>query len=112
MSIKWLVRKDDFAKIKSSMPQALHRALFEEANDIMADSRSNYVPVVSGRLRDSGKVVPVDDGVELVYDTPYAKKVHEAPPEVGQGKNKYLEKPVLKAARGFQSRVRRRMKGY
>lgn len=46
----------------------------EIAEDILAESQ-RLVPVDSGRLKRSGKVVETDDGFEVVYDAPYAAYV-------------------------------------
>ena len=79
----------------------------------MTDSKTNYVPVDTGNLRNSGTVLPpVMKGktieVTLGYGgsaTPYAVVVHEYPPTVGQGKNKYLSKPLNKAEKGMATRL-------
>lgn len=81
------------------------------AEEVMTDSKLNYVPVVDGYLRLSGKVHRakiVADQVTVVLgyggstsvgkNVTYALKVHEYPPHVGQGKNKYLTKPLYAAA--------------
>lgn len=63
------------------IPQALRA----EAENVMTDSKKNYVPVDKGALRSSGKVGKVDRSgnnfkVELSYGgiaAPYALAIHE-----------------------------------
>lgn len=88
----------------------VNQATDEVAEEIMQDSRENYCPVVSGRLKASGKVVREASSsmryqVRLVYDAPYAEVVHERPKSYGQGKNKYLEQPFLKAKPDLAARI-------
>lgn len=108
---------------------ALAIALYEEATAIMDDSKTNYVPVDQGTLRDSGHVQePKLEGttltVELGYGdtaTPYALAVHENPRSgktegispsgrkykhwAAVGEYKYLEKPFKNAAKGLSRRI-------
>jgi len=104
--------------IKNDIPNLIGAVLSDTADavtmvaeEIMTDSKLNYVPVVNGYLRLSGKVQKarvVGDRVvvKLGYggstsvgvNVTYALKVHEYPPHVGQGKNKYLTKPLYAAA--------------
>lgn len=91
-------------------------ALFAEGNRIMEDSKQ-VVPVDTGTLRNSGTVMPpqVSGGgvsVELGYGglaRDYALVIHEAPREWNWSKPgtgpKYLERPVLAAARGLPRRL-------
>lgn len=77
--------------------------LYIEGEKIMTDSKRNYVPVVTGNLMGSGTVLAPEISasgvtVKLTYDmgvANYAYLVHERPATIGQGKNKYLEKPFL-----------------
>ena len=77
-------------------------AMYMVAEEIMTDAKQNYVPVVSGNLRRSGFVNPFQVQAQRVTVTlgfggaakSYALAVHEAPDYKGQGKNKYLSKPV------------------
>ena len=111
---------DDFKAQGDSQVRRLGAALYAEGNEIMADAKGRYVPVESGKLRASGRVRQTNPGgkpeVELTFGEPgsgaekYARVVHERPASVGQGKNKYLEKPMLAAMRGFSQRIARRMK--
>ena len=69
--------------LKNVLNGEIASALYASAEEIMTDSKNNYVPVDTGDLRRSG------------YGMPYAKVVHDRPPEIGQGKVKYLEIPFL-----------------
>lgn len=103
--------------------------LYREAEEIMARSKSQYVPVDTGTLRSSGTVLPpvVEGGkVSVTFGyggaaAPYALRVHENPrsgktegvspsgakysswAKVGQWK--YLEVPVNEARRGMDVRI-------
>lgn len=115
MSFSLHIKTDRFAAVTASAKHNLPLAVFMEGTEIMADSKENYVPVLTGNLRNTGHVdQPAPSGggqftVVLSYDAPYAGIVHEAPPGWGQGRRKYLETPVMAASRGFQSRVASRM---
>lgn len=114
------------------------RALFEEAESIMGDSKENYVPVDLAVLKNSGHVqLPkvTNDGIDVSMGyggaaKDYALAVHEhlsehSPPswkaaeKSGNGVHfspaghgpKYLERPLLKAARGLARRLAERIKG-
>lgn len=102
--------------------QAIERsaaqALYIEGNDIMTDSKANFVPVDIGTLRGSGFVEnPVIDSgrivVEIGYGGPaesYALEQHERIDyhhKVGQAK--YLETPMNQAAKGLDDRLAARI---
>jgi len=83
---------------KMKNPRAREAALYEEAEEIMAEAKA-LTPVDTGALRASGFVSPPSGGsVELGFGgpaTPYAIIVHEdlsAFHPVGQAK--YLEQPL------------------
>lgn len=99
--------EQDFAGIEQTIMHAAASAITMIAEEVMTDSKMNYVPVVNGYLRMSGTVgKPEIRGtkvkIELGYGGPtaigknvtYALKVHEAPDHHGQGKNKYLTRPL------------------
>ena len=103
----------------SRVGHAVGAALYQEAETIMADSKTNYVPVDVGTLHNSGHVqMPEISGskasVLLGFGgaaSDYALAVHEnltARHTVGQAK--YLEKPMLAAARGMTDRLGRRIR--
>lgn len=111
----------------SGLQQDAARALFRRGEAIMTDSKDNYVPTDLGALKGSGHVElpeigPNEITVTLGYGgsaSDYALAVHEhlsehSPPswrvaeregrpvQFTTGGPKYLEKPVLEAARTFQ----------
>lgn len=112
-----------FTKLGNDAPAAAGEALYKFGAYVMHDSRQNYVPVDTGRLRGSGHVEqPVRRGtaVSVVFGyggaaAPYALAVHENPrsgktrgispsgypyrhwARVGQWK--YLEIPLQRHAR-------------
>lgn len=73
----------------------LSKIIYDVAREVMLESKLNYVPVLTGRLRASGLVgIPNYGGgkdifVDLSYNTPYAWFIHEH----HKSKSKYLEKP-------------------
>ncbi len=87
---------------RNAMISDLAAGLKTCAEVVMTDSKDNYVPVVSGALYNSGFVEPPEFGRQKVLvrigfgggTTAYALRVHEAPVSWGQGKNKYLTKPL------------------
>jgi len=112
------IKSDKFRYVQGALVSDLADALYLEAELIMTDSKTNFVPVDSGVLRNSGTVQKptiTKQGVTVVlgYGGPsaeYAVIVHEYPSNVGQGKNKYLSRPLNKAERGLISRVAASMK--
>lgn len=90
-------------KLKRGFQQAVEFALLKVANRLLADSRI-YVPVLTGALKDSGKVelIPtLSDAVSYVqvtYNMDYAEKQHNVEyrhPSLGfYGAAKYLSKPL------------------
>lgn len=100
--------------------KAAEKALYQEGEEIMADSKAHYVPVDTGSLRASGHVErPTTRGtmvqVELAYGGPaadYALFVHE---RLGVhhpvGGPKYLERPMLAAEKTFSQRLAKRIEG-
>jgi hypothetical protein len=102
----------------------LESGLVQIAEEIMTDSKTNYVPVDTGNLRNSGFVEPVrltpnTVRIRLGFGNAaanYALAVHEAPSGYGQGKNKYLTKamnakvPVIASRLAYfmRTRIKRR----
>jgi hypothetical protein len=96
------------ADATTDMRGRLAAALFEEGEEIMARSKSEFVPVETGVLRASGYVeAPVIEGEDISVTlgfggaaSAYALKQHEDTtlhhPNGGQAK--YLEQPLLEAA--------------
>lgn len=82
-------------------------SLYRQGESIMTRSKTEFVPVKSGRLKNSGRVdlpFKLPDGwqVDMVYggpDAPYAATVHETPGRVHpNGQWKYLEQPMREAS--------------
>lgn len=96
-------------------------ALHTEAETIMSESKSRYVPVDTGVLRASGIVLqPASDreGVEVRMGyggaaEDYALIQHERLDyKHSVGGPKYLERPLLEAAKGMTERLARAFKGW
>jgi hypothetical protein len=96
-------------KAVSNFPEAaeatisdLKMALNASGEMVMTISKRDFVPVQTGLLQGSGFVEEAEQRGDLVVTTlgyggaarDYAVAVHEAPPTWGQGKNKYLSKPL------------------
>ena len=102
----------DFKAAEGMVMSDLSQALRMVAEDILTVSKNEYVPVDTGILKGSGttkepQITPDGISVEIGYGgaaAPYALRVHEAPDVIesgprkgevwGQGKNKYLTKPL------------------
>jgi len=110
--------KELIRKLKALGPKALSVAatsLYQSAEEIMTDSKENYVPVLTGALRSSGKVLPpamegnqvtvvLGYGDEAVN---YAVHVHENPDAyhpVGQWK--YLSVPAERAIKSIREALK------
>lgn len=96
--------------IASDTPETLAAAMFQKEEEVMADSKENYVPVDQAVLQGSGIAHrPEIKGktIEgfLTYGGPakdYALEQHEnLSYQHRQGGSKYLERPVLKHASTF-----------
>jgi hypothetical protein len=100
----------NFAGFQNAIMEDAAAAAYMVAEEVMTDSKMNYVPVVNGFLRMSGqvgkpKIEQHRITIQLGYGGPttvgvnvtYALKVHEAPDHHGQQKNKYLVKPLYAA---------------
>lgn len=114
--------EDRIKSLGQQTPETVATALYEEANVVMADSVTNYVPFDTGVLAGSGKVnLPEHSGggISVTFGfggpaAPYAIAVHENPrsgktggvspqgkPYVHfarRGEWKYLETPLKKHA--------------
>ena len=103
----------DFDMVQGAVISDVTQALRMVAEEVMTESRRNYVPVGdTGHLKRSAQVhepvVTADViSIELGYgdaSSEYAAAVHEAPDTKsdgtmwGQGKNKYLTKPLYAMA--------------
>lgn len=112
----------DFSSMEGSLqgliqaaPPALGAALFVEAEDIMGESKENFVPVDFGTLRSSGHVQPpVVDGtvveVAMGYGgaaAKYAAAVHENPRAGKTGGRAPVGKAIQVNSRGTYSPPRK-----
>lgn len=87
---------DDFIKkTVSNMGDDISKIVYDVSREVMLESKLNYVPVLTGRLRASGRVgIPQYGGgkeifADMSYNTPYAWFVHQ----YHKSKSKYLEIP-------------------
>lgn len=83
-------------KFTRGLGDELSKIAYDVAREVMTESKLEFVPVLTGRLRASGRVeipqINNADGtvsVDLSYNTPYAWVQHETNPR----KPKYLERP-------------------
>ncbi len=113
LTITKTIKSNGFKQISGAIVEDCAAALYLQAEQIMTDSKQNYVPVVTGALKGSGTVLkPVVVGniitVVLGYGgaaDKYAVIVHEYPASYGQHKNKYLQKPLNKAAKSLPTQL-------
>lgn len=129
MSVFKVVKiRNNFAKVTGATIQDVADSLYVEAESIMTASKTLYVPVVTGALKNSGTVLKptfTGDKVEVVLgygmgtkigtdstggDVTYAALVHEYPKSYGQGRNKYLTTPVAVATKNMASRIAQDLK--
>lgn len=127
-------------KLSKLMRSQIETALVEEAEAIAQRSKDEFVPVDSGKLRDSIQVISsleqgrsekgqftesADISVTISAggpDVPHAVAVHETPsdhdPPTWEGKEikftrggpKYLERPLLEAENGLIERIAAKVK--
>lgn len=111
--VKTVKVKNDISKITNATIKDLQAALYLEAELVMTTAKRDYVPVVTGNLRNSGTVsLPEVKGdtvqVKIGFggaSAPYAAVVHEYPKGYGQGKNKYLSQPLNISAKNMTQRI-------
>lgn len=118
------------ASLMAKAPQAIAGALYQQANEIIADSVTNYVPFDTGTLAGSAKVqMPVVSPSEISVTfgfggnaAPYAIAVHENPRSgktggkspsgkpyphwARRGEWKYLESPLKLRAPNVANELR------
>jgi len=109
-----------FREIEDKYERGVSQALFLEANRIMGESKA-IVPVDTGTLKKSGTVFPPDTKGTTVEVTmgyggaasAYAVIQHERLDfhHPGQGQAKYLEQPVMDAAKGLGGRIAAKLRG-
>lgn len=93
---------NNFTAVQNATTAQLATALYAVAEEIMTDTKANYVPVITGNLRNSGfvqkpTIVGTRVSVNLGFGGPsavYALRVHEYPKGYGQGKSKYLTNAI------------------
>ena len=120
--------RNDFAKVAGVTVQDVADVLRMEAEGIMTASKTLYVPVKTGALKNSGTVLKptfTDNKIEVVLgygmgttvgtdssgaEVTYAALVHEYPKSYGQGRNKYLTTPVAVATKNMASRIAKDLK--
>ena len=66
----------DRAKVRERVLAGMRRGCRAGMETVLERAREK-VPVDTGRLRDSGEVREENDRVLVVFDTPYAERVHE-----------------------------------
>ena len=94
----------ELARIQEAFTKAGKEAVKQWGDAVMEDSKNNYVPVLSGQLRDTGIVTETKDTeetyeIQLSYSTPYAAKQHEdLSLHHDNGQGKYLSAPLNAAA--------------
>ena len=112
-------QQQNFKGVQRATTLDLASALFMVGEEVMTESKRYYVPVKDGYLRDSGTTQApqvMGNRVKVVLgfggaSAPYALKVHEAPNSWGQGKNKYLSKPLNRMRSSIPSRLAHHMRG-
>lgn len=110
----------ELARLAERAKPIAGQALYVEAEAIMAESKQR-APVDTGALRSSGHVLPPDidkDGVEVKLGyggaaEAYAIVQHERLDyHHTVGEAKFLERPLLDAARGMAQRLARAFQGW
>jgi hypothetical protein len=101
----------DVKKVKAQALAAFGLANLELAEELLERAKAE-VPVLTGQLRDSGHIRPGPDidgtgTYEVVFDTPYALKQHEAQhfEHPKGGKAKYLEDPLKEMLPRFEAEL-------
>ena len=88
--------RDELKQMKAQYPGWTRIGTRRAAEKLLEWSKL-LVPVDTGRLRRSGKVVRSGNQINVIYDTPYAARQHEDltlnHPNGGQAK--FLEQPLL-----------------
>lgn len=119
--------KRNIEKIGVDIKLRINPAIRYEAENVMARSKREFVPIDDGTLRDSGYVSTVKDvngehRVEFGFSARHAVAVHETPsqhdPPTWRGKRiqfrvggrKYLEKPLMEAAGKMGEKLAKKLK--
>ena len=68
---------DDFADL-------LFEEVMENAKEVAEEYLNDCdVPVITGKLKDSGRIEKISNGYEVIWDAEYAEYVHENPNSKG-----------------------------
>jgi hypothetical protein len=111
----WDAMKRDIHSVAEDFPKAAHTAVAAEAQQLLTEAQRR-VPVRTGALRDSGHIEieePQSSPVHkarIVFDMPYALKVHEdLEAHHDNGQAKYLESVLREAAPNEAQRLATRL---
>lgn len=105
----WKQIQEKLQRTPAQMEKSYFRNARAEA-EILRTESMREVPVLTGRLRNSARVVVETRKIIVEYATPYAFWVHEMPrPPSSNGKWKFLEDPFNRWAVGFSDRIEARM---
>jgi len=99
--------------IALALEERLKAATLEHAKETMALSQNKYVPVLTGKLKESGSVSAHDEVIEykavLSYSIHYAIWVHEQPKPHSNPASaswKYLQIPLTELAPQFIEKLK------
>ena len=87
-----------FDELEAKMAEAAQAAVEHAAEEVLRKS-NEAVPVLTGDLRNSGKVTVEGNTAAVSYDTPYAAAQHET----NRTNKKFLETSTDSAAADFGS---------
>lgn len=74
-------KRSDISLFSKEFPKALEAECIDKAISITKRGSADYVPFDTGELRDSAR----QEGTDLVYDTPYARRLYYHPEYNFQG---------------------------
>lgn len=81
--------------LRFGAPEAMRAQTRAQAEDLLERARG-LAPKLTGQLADSGRLVESPEGWDVVFDAPYAAKVHEELQiRHANGQAKYLEVPLV-----------------
>lgn len=91
--------------IQNEIAKELETGVLKALADEIYDISQREVPVLSGNLKRSGEITPVDKELRVEYNTPYARKInytHKSRPffltrayTIVGGKAEKIVKPIL-----------------
>lgn len=105
----------NLGRLVDGLPERIAAGETKAAERLLALS-AEQVPLDIGTLQGSGAVVPATDperGAQVVYDTPYAARLHEHPEYDFQGgrKGKYVEDPAVENRKELGDIIRKEVLG-